>query len=143
MWRDMVDELRTGALRPPAPRAVLHRIEESLGQPLPPALRSLLLETDGIEGPYGEDVVWPAERILNDNLTFRTDPGLRSLHRPFEPLLFFGDNGGGDQFAFVQDTGDAGVYVWDHETDERTLVATDLSVYVRQALGSGGEDWYR
>ncbi|MFJ8593199.1 hypothetical protein [Streptomyces sp. NPDC093598] len=37
----------------------------------------------------------------------------------------------------------AGVHVWDHETDERNLVASDLAGYVRRALESGGEDWYR
>lgn len=35
------------------------------------------------------------------------------------------------------------MHVWDHETDERSLVAADLATYLREALGSGGEDWYR
>ncbi|MEU1103750.1 hypothetical protein ABZ408_22685 [Streptomyces tibetensis] len=37
----------------------------------------------------------------------------------------------------------ADVHVWDHETDERSPVAPDLAGYVRRALESGGEDWYR
>ncbi|MEU1318096.1 hypothetical protein [Streptomyces tibetensis] len=37
----------------------------------------------------------------------------------------------------------ADVHVWDHETDERSPVALDLTGYVRRALESGGEDWYR
>ncbi|WP_405506961.1 SMI1/KNR4 family protein [Streptomyces purpurascens] len=143
MWRDSLEDLETGPWRPPASPAALHTIETALGRPLPPTLRSLLLETDGIEGPYGEDVVWPAERILNDNVAFRTSPELRSLYRPFDPLLFFGDNGGGDQFALVRAPEGDGVHVWDHETDERSLVAADLATYLREALGSGGEDWYR
>ncbi len=31
---------------------------------------------------------------------------------PFEPLMFFGDNGGGDQFAFVSDPRARSVFVW-------------------------------
>ncbi len=144
MWRESLGDLVTGSWRPPAPYAALHAVETSLGRSLPPALRSLLLETDGIEGPYGEDIVWPADRVLNDNLTFRTRPEFRALYRPFDPLLFFGDNGGGDQFAFVRaPDAKGGVYVWDHETDERRHVAADLGTYLREALGSGGEDWYR
>ncbi|MFF7310304.1 SMI1/KNR4 family protein [Streptomyces sp. NPDC008137] len=143
MWRESLEDLVTGPWRPPAPCATLHAVETSLGRPLPPALRSLLLETDGMEGPYGEDIVWPADRILNDNLAFRTRPEFRLLYRPFDPLLFFGDNGGGDQFAFIQSLGVGSVHVWDHETDERGLVAPDLDSYLRKALGSDGEDWYR
>ncbi|MGI5427816.1 SMI1/KNR4 family protein [Streptomyces sp. CA-179760] len=143
MWRESLEDLVTGPWRPPAPYAALHAIETSLGSPLPPTLRFLLLETDGLEGPYGEDIVWAADRILNDDLAFRTRPEFRLLHRPFDPLLFFGDNGGGDQFAFVQDLGDGSVHVWDHETDERSLVAPDLGSYLRKALGSDGANWYR
>lgn len=143
MWHELLEEFETGPRRPPAAPAALRGIETTLGRPLPPTLRSLLLETDGIEGPYGEDVVWPAERIWNDNLTFRTRLEFRSLYRPFDPLLFFGDNGGGDQFAFARAPGGGGVHVWDHETDERRLVAAGLASYVRKALGGGGEDWYR
>nr|WP_298568168.1 SMI1/KNR4 family protein [uncultured Streptomyces sp.] len=143
MWRGLIEEYGPGPSRPPADPAVLHRVEQTLGRSLPPDLSALLLQTDGIEGPYGEGIVWPAEEILEINRTFRTDLGIRSLHRPFDSLLFIGDNGGGDQFALLRTSERAGVHVWDHETDERSPVAPDLAGYVRRALGSGGEDWYR
>ncbi len=101
MWRRLMEQSGAVPSCPPADPAVLHRVEESLGHPLPPDLSALLLETDGIEGPYGEGVVWPAEQILENNRTLRTDPEIRSL------------------------------------------VAADLAGYVRRALESGGEDWYR
>ncbi|MFD5738949.1 SMI1/KNR4 family protein [Streptomyces massasporeus] len=143
MWRGLIEESGAGQSRPPADRAALHRVEETLGHPLPPDLSALLRQTDGIEGPYGESIVWPTEQILKDNRTFRTDPEIRSLYRPFDSLLFIGDNGGGDQFALLWTSERADVHVWDHETDERSPVAPDLAGYVRRSLGSEGEDLYR
>jgi exonuclease I len=35
------------------------------------------------------------------------------------------------------------VFVWDHETDSRTLISTSLESYARSALESDGDDWYR
>jgi hypothetical protein len=147
MWSDILAGFPAAEPHPPADPAALDRIEQSLGQPLPPALRAFLLESDGLDGEYGEEVVWSAERIARDNIDFRTAPELRSLYMPFEPLLFFGDNGGGDQFAFVRiperPERDDDVFVWDHETDSRSLVSGSLEGYLRAALGSGGGDWYR
>ncbi len=62
---------------------------------------------------------------------------------PFDPFLFFGDNGGGDQFAFVRTPERDDVFVWDHETDSRNWISPSLQSFLRSALGSGGEDWYR
>jgi hypothetical protein len=143
MRHGRIEESGAGSACPPADPVALHRVEQSLGHPLPPDLHALLLRTDGIEGPYGEGIVWPAEQILKNNQTFRTDPEIRSLYRPFASLLFIGDNGGGDQFALLWASERAGVHVWDHETDECILVAPDLAGYVRRALESGGDDWYR
>ncbi|MEV6109751.1 hypothetical protein AB0M28_34335 [Streptomyces sp. NPDC051940] len=61
---------------------------------------------------------------------------------PFEPLMFFGDNGGGDQFAFVRTPERDEVFVWDHETDGRYLAEYSLEQYLERALREKG-DWYR
>ncbi|MEU7717374.1 SMI1/KNR4 family protein [Streptomyces tibetensis] len=143
MWRGLIEDSGAGLSCPPADPAALHHVEQSLGHPLPPDLSALLLQTDGIEGPYGEGLVWPAEHILENNQTFRTDPGIRSLYRPFDSLLFIGDNGGSDQFGLLWASERADIHIWDHETDERRPVAPDLAGYVRRALESGGGDWYR
>ncbi|MFI7012147.1 SMI1/KNR4 family protein [Streptomyces sp. NPDC050145] len=127
----------------PALPEALNRIEEQLGQQLPSALRELLLETDGIEDDYGTEYVWSAKRILEDNASFRSQADFRDLYMPFDALMFFGDNGGGDQFAFVRTPERDDVFVWDHETDSRTWVAPSLDRYLRSALESDGEDWYR
>lgn len=41
--------------------------EEKLGVEFPDDLRSLLGESDGVEGEYGLGLVWPIDRIIEDN----------------------------------------------------------------------------
>ncbi|MFV2171585.1 SMI1/KNR4 family protein [Actinomadura sp. LOL_016] len=143
MWRELAERAFPEAgFRPPAPAASLDAAERRLGGPLPAALRDLLRETDGVTGPYGLDVVWSLEQVVEQNAEFRTDASFAELYMPFDPLLFFGDNGGGDQFAFVRTPPADGVVVWDHETDARFPVAPDLRSYLERAMPDGG-DWYR
>ncbi|WP_405598180.1 MULTISPECIES: SMI1/KNR4 family protein [unclassified Streptomyces] len=143
MWRELTSEFPDVELQAPATPGALAAVEEQLGQPLPEALRQLLLETDGIEACYGTEVVWTAEKILEENRSARSRGEFRSLYMPFDALMFFGDNGGGDQFAFVRTPDRDDVFVWDHETDSRIWVAPSLEQYLRSALGSDGDDWYR
>ncbi|MFF0667828.1 SMI1/KNR4 family protein [Streptomyces tendae] len=142
-WRELIEAVPSALSRRPAEPHALAHIEQLLELTLPTELNALLLESDGLLDEYGTEVVWPAERILSDNLAFRRDDQYRSLYLPFDSLLFFGDNGGGDQFAFTCRPPREGVLVWDHETDERTLVSPTLESFVRSALTSDGEDWYR
>jgi cell wall assembly regulator SMI1 len=145
MWVELVSEVQADArFEPPATTAAIDEVERRLGQTLPPDLRALLLETNGLrESWFGLAAVWPAERIGNDNIEFRTFPDFADLYQPFDGLMFFGDNGGGDQFAFHPDKPEAGVFVWEHETDERRKVADDLADYLRRRLvAEGGDDWY-
>ncbi|MFF5228670.1 SMI1/KNR4 family protein [Dactylosporangium sp. NPDC000521] len=98
-------------------------MEQGLGRPVPADLRDLLAETDGLRGEWGLDVIWPAARILAGNQQFRTFEDFAELYAPFDGLLFFGDNGGGDQFAYLADAPTEGIFVWEHETDTRRRVA--------------------
>ncbi|GAA4079185.1 SMI1/KNR4 family protein [Streptomyces shaanxiensis] len=143
MWREIASEFQNIELQGPADEKSLNLIERQLDQIVPQSLRELLLETDGIAGRYGTDVIWSAGRILGDNLAFRNDEQFRSLYQPFDDLMFFGDNGGGDQFAFVRSRERDEIFVWDHETDSRIWVSGSLEHYLRKAIGSDGEDWYR
>jgi SMI1 / KNR4 family (SUKH-1) len=122
--------------------ADLDEAARALGEVLPGDLSSLLMETNGIVGAYGLDVVWGLTRIIEDNRTFRTSSDFAELYLPFDGLLFFGDNGGGDQFAFVLRDNRRDIFVWDHETDSRYRVAGHLENYLTHAL-SANEDWYR
>ncbi|KPC60456.1 SMI1/KNR4 family protein [Streptomyces chattanoogensis] len=144
MWRDLVGRAYAGAgFRTPAGPAGLSAAERRLGCPLPAELAGLLRETDGVAGPYGVDTVWPLERIVEQNLHFWKDRSFAGLYMPFDALLFFGDNGGGDQFAFVRTPPRADVFVWEHEDDSRRWVARDLRDYLGRSLAEGGDDWYQ
>ncbi|MFB7179794.1 SMI1/KNR4 family protein [Streptomyces sp. NPDC056257] len=130
-------------LEGPASERDLRDLELRLGQPLPATLRELLLECNGVVDEDGTDVVWSADQIGLKNSEFRTGGDFSSLYMPFDALMFFGDNGGGDQFAFVRTPQRSDVFVWDHENDSRTWVAADLGTYLHRALSHAGEDWYR
>ncbi|WP_392900939.1 SMI1/KNR4 family protein [Streptomyces sp. LN699] len=143
MWREQILQAMAGAeLDAPAGEEALAAVESTLGQPLPPQLAGLLRECNGVRGRYGLDVVWSAERIAKDNADFRSAQDFTELYMPFEPLMFFGDNGGGDQFAFVRTPQRDEVFVWEHETDSRYLVSYSLDQYIERALQATG-DWYR
>jgi cell wall assembly regulator SMI1 len=131
MWREQVLEWTTDVtFHAPASAQAIQECEEALGQQLPHDLAELLQETNGVDGEYGLGLVWPIERIQQANLTLRRNPDLANLYMPFEPMLFFADAGNGDQFAFVIRDRTADVFVWDHETDSRTMVAPSLATYL-------------
>jgi hypothetical protein len=134
MWREMIAKwypvhvFQAGA----SAQQVLDA-EARLGVSLPAALSDLLRETNGAFGQHSLRIVWPIERIVRDNLDFRSSLEFRNLYMPFDPLLFFGDGGNGDQFAFVILNGvvrNPDVFVWNHEDDSRTWVAPDLERYL-------------
>jgi hypothetical protein len=144
MWREIAGHAFPEVeFREPVASVRLAEAEERLGCSIPPELVSLLQETDGIVGYYGMATVWPLERIVEDNLHFWSDPTFATLYMPFQPLLFFGDNGGGDQFAFVRTPSRADIFVWEHEDDSRRWVARDLQDYLGRSLADGGDDWYQ
>lgn len=133
VWRELVAQLYpVHEFRPGATEVALSAAEGQLRVQLPSDLRGVLAESDGVGGEYGLGLVWPLSRIVEDNLRFRSDPGFRELYMPFEPLLFFGDAGNGDQFAFrlVGPVRGDDVYGWNHEDDSRTWVAPDLRRYL-------------
>ncbi|PKV82663.1 SMI1/KNR4 family protein [Streptomyces sp. TLI_146] len=144
MWREATLEAFPEAeFRSPAQVAALADAEQRLGRGLPAELRQLLLESNGIIGRSAVDTVWPVEQIVEQNLLFRSDGSFAELYMPFDALLFFGDNGGGDQFAFVQTPQRPDIFVWEHETDSRRWAARDLRDYLGRSLAEGGDDWYQ
>lgn len=144
MWREAAGEAFPEAgFRSPAQVTALAEAERRLGRGLPSELRQLLLESDGIIGRTAVDTVWPLETVVERNLLLRSDASFAQLYMPFDALLFFGDNGGGDQFAFVQTPERPDIFVWEHEDDSRRWVARDLADYLGRSLAGGGDDWYR
>ena len=126
--------------------AALRDAERRLGRRLPGPLADVLRKNGGgVVDAYGTDVVWPLERIVEENLLFWSGEAFAGLRMPFDPLLFFGDNGGGDQFALVVRPERNDVFVWEHETDSRVWVAGTIDEYLRRALAedgdAGGDRW--
>ncbi|MEU4228909.1 SMI1/KNR4 family protein [Nonomuraea sp. NPDC026600] len=127
------DKLTVGS---PAVSESIAGIEDAIGRPVPEALAQLLRETDGIEDEYGSHIVCPAKLIREHNQSLRTSPGFRELYMPFDGLLFFGEAGNGDLFGvpLLDGEGRSDVYVWDHEDDSRSWVASDLQQYIDWSL---------
>ncbi len=134
-WKAFISSLEPRAewrkFKPPASPEDLRRIEATLKVALPDDLRSLLAQSDGVDGIYGLGLVWPSDRIVDDNTKFRTFPAFRDLYMPFDPLLFFGDAGNGDQFAYTIRGGRvrSDIFVWNHEDDSRIWKAPNLERY--------------
>ncbi|MEV7930653.1 SMI1/KNR4 family protein [Kitasatospora sp. NPDC088779] len=144
MWRQVARDVFPDAdFRDPTDEAVLAEAERKLGEELPAGLKQLLLESNGIVGQTGVDTVWSIEQIVEQNICFRSDGSFAQLYMPFDALLFFGDNGGGDQFAFVRTPRRPDVFVWEHETDSRRWAARDLRDYLGRSLAEGGDAWYQ
>lgn len=145
VWRELIGRLYDDAeFAAPAPDDEIDQIERRLGQPVPDDLRELLRQTDGARADYGSGLVWSVREIVETNLEFRQSADFAELYKPFDQLMFLGDNGGGDQFANVQvpEERPGEIFVWDHETDERKWVAKSLADYLERRANSEGDDWY-
>ncbi|WP_239950838.1 SMI1/KNR4 family protein [Dyella terrae] len=126
----------------PASPEEVTRVEKDLGIALPAELKLLLGECDGVVADYGANVVWSASELLHRNQGMRDADSLRDLYMPFGNLLFFGDDGGGDLFAFaVQGNGSirrSDIFRWEHETDGRIWFAASLKDFLGRRLSQGG-----
>jgi hypothetical protein len=139
VWRDLISGLFADAkFRGPATPAEIARAETELQISFPEELRSLLLETNGVKAHYSSPLVWPVEEMITQNRMFRANADFAKLYMPFDPLLFFGDEGNGDQFAYRILGGQiremSFIYEWDHESDDRVWFATDLPDYFRRSV---------
>jgi hypothetical protein len=133
MWLETLQKMSSDlTFKAPATNAEIDQISVELGVQPPDELRSLLAESNGVDGEYGLGLLWDVARIIDDNQRFRSIPDFAELYMPFDCLLFFGDAGNGDQFAFAILSGSvrrADVFVWNHEDDSRSWVAPSLQAY--------------
>ncbi|MER6277679.1 SMI1/KNR4 family protein [Streptomyces sp900105245] len=143
MWIEMISSLSAEVeFTDPVEQSDIDSVESALGRELPSELKMLLRESNGLTDEYGCEFVWPVADILARNREMRESVDFRTLYMSFDPLLFIGDNGGGDLFAFVIEPTRQDIFVWQHESDSRRWVANDLQDYIRRYLAAGGEDWY-
>jgi cell wall assembly regulator SMI1 len=146
MWKDMIRALYEDAeFAPAASDTEIDQVEGRLGQTVPNELRDLLRHANGVHAECGAGLVWSVKEIIDLNTQFRQGAEIAELYMSFEQLMFFGDNGGGDQFAYVRlpSGQNTGVYVWDHETDDRKWVASSLTDYLQRRAAAEGDGWFR
>lgn len=134
MWQNAVQKL-TGRyhFRSPASADSIAHIENLLHLIFPNELKALLQESDGIAGDYGIEAIWSTDQIHEMNIKFRRNPDFKQLYMSFDELLFFGDAGNGDLFAFIVLAGAVrrqDIFMWDHENDSRVWVAPSLEKYL-------------
>ena len=138
MWRTFLQGVsRDCTFAPPAKLDTMAATQLALKVGFPEELLALFSESNGVLGEYDLGLVWPLERILADNISFRSNADFRGLYIPFDCLLFFGDAGNGDQFAFSICAGIIRrpvVFAWNHENDSRTWVAPSLRKYLEWRL---------
>ena len=84
------------ALNPPTTEGKLREAEKELGISFPVQYKEFMLESNGAEGPIGENaylLIWPVEVLVQYNEDYKVNeynPG----------LVYFGSSGGGMAFAF-------------------------------------------
>lgn len=134
MWKELVARLEDDhQFQSPASAAEIGVVARVVGCELPPELVGALKESNGISGSYGLGLIWGTEMMSEQNAAMRSTVDLRELYMPFDSLLFFGDAGNGDLFAYSILEGQVrrnDIFVWNHEDDSRTWVAPGLQQYL-------------
>ena len=134
MWKELVSRFANEhQFRTPASPTEIGAAARVVGCELPSELRGVLEESNGLYGPYGSGLIWSTEMMAEQNALMRSTSDFRELYMPFDCLLFFGDAGNGDLFAYTILAGSvrrSDVFAWNHENDSRMWVAPNLSRYL-------------
>lgn len=131
-WKSLIQKISDEwkVFEPKISDKTIKEIENKLKVRFPKELKNLYSETDGIKDEYGYDVVFPIESLIPKNLEMREFEGFKELYMPFDNLLFIGEYGNGDLFAFpIMMNGKIEkreIFVWDHEFDDRKYVAGSI-----------------
>ncbi len=135
MWKGYISSVsKNSFFKPPASNAEIIQISEELNVKLPNKLFDLYNETNGVFDSFGCPLIWSTSQIVKDNLFFRNFSDYKDIYMPFDHLLFFSDNGCGDLYGYKILNGSIqteDIYVWNHEDDSRTWVASSLEVFIK------------
>jgi hypothetical protein len=134
VWRERILRAFADAkFTQPATSDQIAEAERQLEVRLPDELKGLLRESNGVSANYSSPFLWSVDEIVEQNRMFRANTDFAELYMPFDCLLFFGADGGGDQFAYrilagtIPDT--SWIYRWCHENDSRHWFASNLHDY--------------
>lgn len=135
MWKDFISKLNSDInieFNAPASENELLETEKALNIELPEWIKKPLLETNGFKN---DSSLWSAYEIKENNIYIRDS--FKEYFMPLDCFLFFGDAGNGDYFGFPIINGEiwkGDVYVWNHEDDSRTWVASSLKGFLKAWL---------
>jgi len=141
MWKNYISDIsKEYQFKTPATNAELASIKKELNVELPKKLEELYSETNGVFGEYGIYLIWSTEQIVKENLFFRTIHDFRDNMIPLDNFLFFSDAGNGDLFGYQLINGciqNEEIYVWNHEDDTRTVIASSLEEFISGMINGG------
>ena len=135
MWKDYINSIsKECQFKAPATATALLSIKTELNIKLPKKLTDLYNETNGVYGNYGISFIWPTEQVIKENIFFWTINEHRDSMELLDTFLFFSDAGNGDLFGYSIKNGsiqNEDIYVWNHEDDSRSLIASSLEEFLR------------
>jgi hypothetical protein len=138
MWKEKLQKRMDDVkFNPPASSDDIAVAEATLQVRFPKDLQDLLKEADGIAGLYGVELIWSTKHIGKMNSELRTKPDFKEMYMSFDELLFFGDAGNGDLFAYTILSGAVrhdDIFMWNHENDSRVWIASSLDKYLEQQV---------
>ncbi|PUB03968.1 SMI1/KNR4 family protein [Paenisporosarcina sp. OV554] len=135
MWKNYIETIsKEHHFKAPATNPEITLIKEKLNIELPKKLLDLFNETNGVFDNFDCPLIWSTEQIIKDNLFYRNFEDYKDIYMPFDNLLFFSDAGNGDLFGFAIINGSIqkdDIYVWNHEDDSRTWIASSLEDFIK------------
>lgn len=128
MWRKRLAAQKSAEFAwgfyPKATAEAIESLQATLNFRLHDDLKTLLLETDGLDTVFEDDetytLIYPVAEIIERNLELRSDAF--SCYMPFDSLLAFGDLANGDLLMYGKHSDGVvppQIFLWDHETDGR------------------------
>ncbi|MFF2445857.1 SMI1/KNR4 family protein [Neobacillus sp. NPDC058068] len=134
MWKNYISKISPEYhFKTPATKYEQDEINAKLNVELPTELKNLFSETNGVFDEFNCPLIWSTKQIIEENLSLRNDEEFKDLFMPFDHLLFFSDAGNGDLFGYAILNGEIqkdDVYVWSHECDSRTWIASSLEDFI-------------
>lgn len=135
MWKDYIGAIsKEYSFTQRASIGEIAQIKKKLNVELPKKLLELYSETNGVFDSFNCPLIWSTSQIIEDNSFFRNFKDYKDIYMPFDHLLFFSDNGCGDLFGYRILSGGIqteDIYVWNHEDDSRTWVASSLELFIK------------
>ncbi|GHU24326.1 SMI1/KNR4 family protein [Spirochaetia bacterium] len=131
MWREFISKIDCElTFNQSASIESINAAEIELKVQFPQSLKSLLLESNGVQDEFECDAIWPLERIIEENKNIR----IIEEQITFNGFLLFSDAGNGDLFAFSIKDGNKNkeeIYVWNHEDKSRDIISSSLKDFIK------------